>query len=106
MDADFLWFSLRSPFATAVLEIADQFLLLCVHRDGRLPFGQRLGYVLVDISELRIAIRMAVALAGLAVGLQTEFLLLQQLPDNRVADPVATVHQFGRQAAQALAGPT
>src|SRR5215210_858068 len=79
-------------------------LLLCVHRDHRLLLGQRRGNALADVGELRIAIRVAAALSGLAVGLQAELLLLQQFADNRVADPVATRRQFPRQPPQALAG--
>src|SRR4051812_17471764 len=47
-------------------------------------------YVVVDVHELRIVVRMAVAFAGLAVGLQTK-LLLMQLTDHRAPDLVAPV---------------
>ena len=46
------------------------------------------------------------AFARLAIGLQAELLRLQQLADNGVADLVAELVEFGRQPAQALAGPT
>jgi hypothetical protein len=105
MYPNFLRLALGAPLPAAVLEVADQFLLLCVHRDHRLLLGQRRGNALADVGELRIAIRMAAALPGLAVGLQAERLLLQQFADNRGADPVATRCQFPRQLPQALAGP-
>ena len=105
MYPNFLRLALRVPLPAAVPEVADQFLFLRVHRDHRLLLGQRRGNALADVGELRIAIRVAAALPGLAVGLQAELLLLQQFPDNRVADPVATRCQFPRQPPQALAGP-
>src|SRR5215218_7436825 len=86
--------ALGVPLSAAVPEVADQFLLLRVHRDHRLLLGQRRGDALADGGELRIPIRVAAALPGLAVGLQAELLLLQQFADNRVADPVATRRQF------------
>src|SRR5215203_1268797 len=105
MPPNFLRLALGVPLPTAVPEVADPFLLLCVHRDHRLLLGQRRGNALADVGERRIAIRVAAALPGLAVGLQAELLLLQQFADNRVADPVATRRHFPRQPPQALAGP-
>jgi hypothetical protein len=59
----------------------------------------------VGVDELRVPVRMAVAFAGLAVGLQAEFLRVQQLAHHRAADPVAPGDQGGRRLRQALAGP-
>ncbi len=42
------------------------------------------------------------ALAGLAIGLQAELLLLQQLADNRVADLVPEFFEFGGQPLEFL----
>ena len=56
------------------------------------------------MDELRIAVRMTVALAGLAVGLQAELLLMQQFANHGTADPMALCHQGQRQLRQNLAG--
>ena len=66
---------------------------------------QGLGHALIDMLELRIAVRMVAALAGLAVGLQTEVLLRQQFSHHRMADGMALRTQFRGQTAQAFAGP-
>src|ERR671911_2727336 len=79
---NFLRLALGVPLPAAVPEVADQFLLLGVHRDHRLRLGQRRGNALADGGERRIAIRVAAALPGRAVGLQAELLLLQQFADN------------------------
>ena len=77
-----------TPFPTGVLEVSDEFLLLRIDRDHRFARGQRRSHGVVDVNELRIAIGMAVAFPGLAIGLQAELLLVQQLADHRAADPV------------------
>src|SRR5918997_6411041 len=76
MHPDFLRLALGGPLPAAVPDVADPFLLLWVPRDHRLRLGQRRGNALADVGELRIAIRVAAALPGLAVGLQAELLLL------------------------------
>jgi hypothetical protein len=49
---------------------------------------------------------MAIALSGLAVGLQAEMQRLQQLADDCVADFVPLSAQFRRKPPQALARPS
>src|SRR6266851_2812918 len=70
MDPDLFRVSLRAIFAAIVTEISDQFLFLGVDRDHRLLLGQCCGHLGVDAGELRIPVGVAVALRGLAVGLQ------------------------------------
>jgi hypothetical protein len=53
----------------AVLEVADELLLLGVDRDDGLACGLGRNHLRVDVLELRIAIGMARALKGLAVDL-------------------------------------
>jgi hypothetical protein len=77
--------TLRPPFPASILEVSDKLLLLRVNRDNRLLFGQRAADARVDVSKLRIPIRMAVALSGFAVSLQTEFLALEQFANGGVA---------------------
>ncbi len=81
-----LWITLRPPLAARILEVAHKLLLLRVDRYHRLLSGQRAADARIDVLELRIPIRMAVALPGFAVGLQTEFLALEQFANNRMAD--------------------
>ena len=97
VHAHFFRIASRTPFAAGVLEIADQFLLLRIDRNSRLVLG------LVDEAELRVAVGVGGAFAGLAAGMQTELLFLQQLADHRVADLVPEIAAFIRETAQALA---
>ena len=96
----------ETPFASGVLEIPNQFLLFRVNGDHRLVLRHGRRNRLVDESELGVAVGIVGAFARLAIGLQAELLRLQQLADNGVADLVAELVEFGRQPAQALAGPT
>jgi hypothetical protein len=105
VHANFLRLALRPPFAASVLEVADQFLLLGVDRDRRLPCRQRFLHPIVDVVELRIAIGMLPALARLAVGLQAIAKLVQQFAHDGSTDVMTHVAQPARQLAQALAGP-
>jgi hypothetical protein len=106
VHAHFFRIASRTPFAAGVLEIADQFLLLRIDRNSRLVLGHGRLEGLVDEAELRVAVGVVGAFAGLAVGLQAELLFLQQLTDDRVADLVPEIAEFVREPAQALAGPT
>src|ERR1700730_5492316 len=54
-----LGLTLRTLLTAAVLEIADQLLLLGIDRDRRLPRGQRLLHLSIDIPRLGIAVGMA-----------------------------------------------
>ena len=71
MHANFLGRALRPPFASGVLEVADQFLLLGIDRYRRLTRRKRFFHPIVDVAELRIAIGMVRSFTGLAVGLQS-----------------------------------
>ena len=82
MDPDLFRIALRAIFAPVVAEIPDQFLFLGVNGDHRLLFSQSGGHLAVDISELRIPVGVAVALRGLAVGLQTVTRLTEQVGDQ------------------------
>lgn len=73
--------SLRLPFTPAVFEIADQLLLLGVHRDHGLTLLLVGVYLRVDVLELGVAVDMSTALAGLAIGLQAVAERVQQFGD-------------------------
>jgi len=94
------------PLTSAVLEVADQLLLLRVdgdHRDAALDASFRLG---INVLELSVAIRMLRALDCLVGRLQTVAVLTQQLGYRLVADPnTATLKEFYRQRVRPLASP-
>jgi len=97
--------ALATPFPAVVLEIADQFLLLGVDRHHWLTRRQELQGLRVDVLELRVAIDVLAAFPRLAVGLQTVAQVMQQLADNRRANPVSATPQRRGQMAQAAARP-
>src|SRR5208283_580150 len=105
VHAHFFRIALFAPLAAGVLEIADQLLLLGIDGYSRLVLGHGCLDRVVDDTKLRVAVGIVSALARLAIGLQAELLLLQQLADNRVADLVPEFVEFSRQPAQALARP-
>jgi hypothetical protein len=70
IDTDNLWVALRAPLPPGVLEIADQLLLLGVHRDDRLAGLQGSPDLAVDVLELGVAVGVALPLDRLAVGLE------------------------------------
>jgi hypothetical protein len=86
-----------AELATAILEVADQFLLLRVNRDRRITRGDRRFHRGVDVRELRIAVGMFGAFTGLSVGLATVLLLAQQQPNQLLAhaEALATEHRLG-----------
>jgi hypothetical protein len=77
VDPHSLGIALGPPFAAVVLEVANQFLFLGVHRDRRLVIGQGRLYARADMDELSIAIKAIRAFAVFAVGLQAEIQPLQ-----------------------------
>src|SRR5437868_1770694 len=52
------------------LELADQLLLVGVHRHHRHPSIPKLARLLVEVAELRVPVRMLAALGCLGVGLE------------------------------------
>ena len=74
--------SLWPQFATHVLEGTNQLFLLGVNRDGRLPGGDLLLHLVVQILELRVPIRMLATFAGLPQGLETIAERMQHASDR------------------------
>src|SRR5271166_6112412 len=60
----------RLPLLARILVIADQFLLLGVHRDHRLAPPLQRADLAVDVLELGVAVRVVLTLQRLAVGLE------------------------------------
>src|SRR6266446_6313115 len=97
--------SLGLPFRTGVLEIPDQLLLLGVHRDhGLIPLLE-LGHLSVDVFKLGIAVRVRLALARLAVGLQAVVELMEQVSHGPLTDLIAILPELLGQFPGTLAGP-
>src|SRR6185503_6435378 len=85
---------LEAPASTSLLELTDQLLLLTVDADDRLSSDFERGDVLVDVGELRVAVR--VVRAGfelLAIDAQRIVQLTQQATDGRWAERVAGLFQ-------------
>jgi hypothetical protein len=81
MHPNGLGLALGTQLFAAVLEVADQFLLLGVDGDGGRTRCDGCRYRRIDVLELPVAIRMARALAGFPVGLAAVFQLAQQQAD-------------------------
>src|SRR5260370_34804322 len=97
--------ALGQPFPARVLELADQFLLLGVDADHRVG-GVLMGLDLpADVAELRVPVRVPLALDGLGVALQAEPLRPQQVTHAVGADPVALAGALARPVAGGLASP-
>src|SRR6516164_7578893 len=71
--------TLGAQLLAAVLKIPDELLFLRIDRNRWLTGRQRSLHCDIDVFELRIAIGMLTALAGLAVGLTAEAQLAQHL---------------------------
>src|SRR2546425_4420170 len=105
MDPHRLGLARRPPLSSRVLEVADQLFLLGIDGDDRLPGALSTPHLLVDVPELRVAIRMIRPLARLAIGLQTVTRRGQELGDQLPADGVAHALERLRQVTHALRCP-
>jgi len=88
-----------------VLEIANELLLLRVYGDNGLTYRLRRNDFDVDILELCVAVGMARALIGLAIGLAREAELDQFLAHGVGADRMTYVAQCRRQLVHAFGDP-
>jgi hypothetical protein len=57
IDASKLGVALRAPLLPGELEVADQFLLIGIHRDERLSGPQGDPHLAVDVLEQGVAVR-------------------------------------------------
>ena len=95
----------RGPLLPRILEAAHQFLLLGIYRYYRLSLLLKVQCQLMDVLELRIAVRVGAPFLGLTIGLQAVALLAQQLPHLPRTHPMALTPQLLGELAQALARP-
>ena len=70
MDLNLLRRSLRAPLGTSLFEVANQFLLLGIHRDDRIAKALKLLHLSVNVFKLGITIRVRSPLQGLAIPLE------------------------------------
>ena len=105
VDHHFFRLALGLPLPATVLERADEFLFLGIHRDHRLAALLKALDRGVDILELRIAVRMRSAFLGLAVALQAITGLLEHRPYRPGAYRMAVAGERLGQIHRALAGP-
>jgi hypothetical protein len=94
VDSNFLRFAFGMPFATAVLEISHQLLLLHVYRDHRLPALLEPRRLRVDELELGIAIGVLIAFPRLTVGLQAVAGFVEQPRHRAIASSMALTGQL------------
>ena len=92
----------RPPLAV----LADQLLLLRIHRDDRLPGGDVASAGRVDVAELGVAIGMLLAFESLGGGLQAVAQMMEHLPDDVIARGQPPLLQGLGQLAGTLAGPS
>src|SRR5258708_36119484 len=105
MHAHFGRSSFGLPSLPGILQISQGFLLLGIHRNRRLPSPSLRLNTPIDVPKLGVSIRMALALARLAVRLQTITGLLQQLPHRGRANRMPLRGQLARQTPRTFAGP-
>lgn len=85
--------------------VADEFLLLGVDRNDRDALPQASFHRDIDMAKLRIAVRVILALFGLAVALQAVVQAMKNLRHLHVADGMFLLRQFLRNRPRALAPP-
>ena len=86
MAADLAGLFARQPLLPRVIVVSNQFLFLGVNGNDRPAVGQALFDAYADVAELRVPVRMIGTLFGLAVALQTEMLVMQDLGDFDITD--------------------
>ena len=85
--------ALRRPLFSPILVVPDEFFLLRIDRNHRSSAVLERARGLMDVEELRVAIRMRRSLLRLTIALETVLLQVQFLRHGRVADGVP----FGRE---------
>ena len=105
MDTNRLGLALDVPLLAGVLEVADQLLLLGVDRHDGLASRHEIGRGLVDMLELRVAVRRLLALACLADDLKAVAEVAQEQADRGRADLVPHGAKLRGELFLALASP-
>ena len=93
------------PFPPSVLELANQFLLLRVDRNHRLPAPQEPDCRRIDVLKLGIAVRVRGALTPLLRGLQAVAQLPEEAAHGRRTHTPPALRQRRRELRATLARP-
>jgi hypothetical protein len=86
MHPDRLRIALGPQFPTTILEVSNKLFLFGINRYRRLPCRLKRADPRIDVLELRVAVGVVRALAGLAVRLQAEAQAAQQPSNQLLAD--------------------
>jgi len=101
MNVDALGVLRTTPRPARVLVVTDELLLLRIDRDHGPPGRKRLTHLFVDEAELRVAVRVLLALHGLPRALQAVFHRPEQLPDRGMTHRMAALRQLTSKQARA-----
>lgn len=93
------------PLLAAVFVVSEQFLLLGVHGYNRYPGRQSPLHLCVDMTELRVAVRMIRTFLRLPVALQAVVLITQKLCHFLMTDRMLLPSQLSGQSPGTLAYP-
>lgn len=93
--------SLGLPFASAVLEIAKEFLLFRIDRNRRVVAILKALHLVVDVLELGVAVRVLRPFTRLTVALEAVVGRMQQPSHGRIADRVPLARQLPSQSSGA-----
>ena len=105
MHPHFLGVALGPQFSPIIVEVADPFLLLRVHRNHRLAGKLKLPNLIADMVKLRIPVPVRSALQGFAIRLQAVVHRMQKFGHHTMTGSVPSAIEFARQLPDALAGP-
>ena len=94
-----------TPLLPRVGIVAEEFLLLRVHRNHRTAVRQTPLHCRVDVAELRVTVRMVSPLLSLPIALQAIVEVVKDLGHFRMADRVFHSGEFFRNRPRALANP-
>src|SRR6202041_205288 len=106
MPAHLFWLLGRKPLLPAVVVIADEFLLLCVHGNHRRVLLNALLHGGTDVPELCVTIGMVFSFLGLTVTLQAVAQIAQNLAYFDMADRMLAPGQDIGNSPRALQCPT
>ena len=93
------------PLLAHIIVVSHQFLFLGVNGNDRQSLCQTLFDTRADMAELGVPVLMILALLGLAIALQTEMLVVEDLGDFDIADRMVVLGQLRGQCAGAFANP-
>jgi len=93
------------PLLPGIWVVSDEFLLLGVHRDHGVAVPQPSFDGVINVAELRVAIRMVLPLFRFAIALQAVVEVMENLGDLGVADGMLVPSQRRGNRSRALADP-